>query len=150
MIISPVNRLQPSFPGLWNHKQSFGVPQSPPCLSVTQPAVSQHVFPSALTSPGIYRLPKRCTGRGNPDQICLRQWAVPPTPTGAPVLPAHWTGVGCSKQEQGWALVNFRSAVRLQAVLPTAKVQPSPQARRGSLHLTWANLDKCSQSGILI
>lgn len=62
----------------------------------------------------------------------------------------YWTGVSCSRHEQDQTLVSFRSAARLQAVLPTAKVQPSPQARIGSLHLTLSNLDKCSLSCILI
>ena len=83
------------------------VQQSPTC------PVSKHVFPSTLTSPGICRLPKRCTRRRNPYQTRLRQWAVAPTSTGAPVLPVYWTGVSCSRQEQGWALVNFRSPARL-------------------------------------
>lgn len=50
----------------------------------------------------------------------------------------------CSRHKQDQTLVSFRSAARLQAVLPTAKVQPSPQASIGSLHSILANLDKFS------
>lgn len=140
--MNTVNRLQPSSPQAKPRSMSHQITQQSTSLlllSVSFPLPWPHLF---LRAPTTVHQERECFSNLLASVGCASSTNQ--------CTSVYWTGDSCSRHKQDQALVSFRWAAGLKAVLPTAKVQPSPQARKGSRHLTLPNLDKCSLSCILM